>query len=154
MEMDAAAVLAFRLGRHDYQMLTTKGFIMTPFIAAKYGFQHISKRTKADTKIAAEAAYVEEKRKLITKLLELREEHGQEMRSNPTLAGTAVAASTVAADQKREAALKETARYSRKMQRLLGQQGEDLTDLAQVSKLLGAADAALAPNLSPNSSVD
>ena len=146
-------MVEYKVTRWDHQLLKANGVLTEAYqnSHAQYN-KRLTKGTKEETKMLVTATYVGLKRELLTKLLELRAASGQAMRQDSGIAGTAVAASTGAAEQKRQAALKETARFTRKMQRLLTEQGNDLEDLTEVSKLLGAADAA--PPVVPDSTVD
>ena len=135
-------VVEYKVTRWDHQLLKAHGVLTEAYQTSHGQFTKLNKGSREETKKLVTATYVGLKREVLTKLLELRAASGQAIRDDPTIAGTAVAASSGAAEQKRQAALKEAARSFRKMQRLLTEQGEDIEDLAEVSKLLGAADAA------------
>ena len=94
-----AAVVQYRILRWDHQVLTTHGYPMKAYQDAHEQFRRIGPRSKPETKVALEATYVTEKRKLIERLLELRKEQGQAIRDDPTIAGAAVAASSGAAEK-------------------------------------------------------
>ena len=96
--MSDAAVLAFKLSRWDYQLLTTHDIPMEAFNKAKTAHLHLNKANKADTRAVREAEFLAEKRPLIAKLLELRAAAGQAMRKDPRVASAAITVAKEAAD--------------------------------------------------------
>ena len=139
-EMADEAVLAYKVCRWDYQLLRTHGISWVDHDLARDSYHKLSKLTKADTKEAAQATYVSQKRQLIGKLHELRAAAGQAMKNDLRLASAAVGAAKDAAEKARLAMVQEQKRTSKRMLKLLGDQGEHLEDLDEVGKVLGAAE--------------
>ena len=98
-EMTDAAVLERWLSRWDHQLLKTHGVPTAAYEKAKTTYLGLNKRNKPETVAETKATFVVEKRQLIAKLEELRAAAGQTMRSDPSIAGTAVAASSAAAEK-------------------------------------------------------
>ena len=127
-------VLAYDVRRWDHALLKSAGFDTSEYEQARIKLKHCGPKSKPESVAKAKEAFLLVKRALLIELKALRVASGQAMRNDPIIAGRAIAASSGAAEKTRLAMLKETARSYRKMQRLLGEQGNDLEDLTEVSK--------------------
>ena len=119
-EMADEAVLAYRVCRWDYQLLRTHGISLVDHDLARDSYYKLTNRSGADTKAAAEATYVSQKRHLIGKLHELRAAAGQAMKKDLRLASAAVTAAKDAAEKARVAMEREQKRTNKRMMKILG----------------------------------
>ena len=85
-----AAVLKYHLLRWDYQSLKTHDVPLANYDRTRDLFTRLNKGSKAKTKIAHSENLLEQKRLLLTKLLELRAAAGQAMNEDLRAASAAL----------------------------------------------------------------
>ena len=84
------AVLEYRLLRWDYQLLKKHDVPLADYDRTRDQFTRLNKGSKAETKTAHTANFLEQKRLLLTKLLELRAAAGQAMNEDLRAASAAI----------------------------------------------------------------
>ena len=84
------AVLEYRLLRWDYQILKKNDVPMADYDGTRDQFTRLNKGSNAETKTAHTANFLEQKRLLLTKLLELRAAAGQAMNEDLRAASAAI----------------------------------------------------------------
>ena len=143
------AVLEYRLLRWDYQILKKNDVPMADYDRTRDQFTRLNKGSKAETKTAHTANFLEQKRLLLTKLLELRAAAGQAMNEDLRAASAAITVAKEGVDKAQGELVKETLRHNKRMRKLLTEQAKHLDGIHEVAKVMEAAadagEAALAP---------